>query len=238
MKKKFFFSTLFSVLICARLGFGQDVPTATPLPPPGDEPLSAKINPPKVLQPKVNPPPPAYYQDNTEATVDPLAVNPKLNKPIPTNRQPEKTEEIAEPETTKAPEIEKITPQKTETKTITEPEELKMATTDCLRLMKSHPVPADYQPGVDARGRSVVPADSGGATFLPKTFTIDVTHDIRPLLKLSDQQKSYLGDGLKVGTIAIGLDGSVRFNGMPIGSAKDAKFQALLEACKKRINGE
>jgi hypothetical protein len=108
---------------------------------------------------------------------------------------------------------------------------------DCSRLIRHTPDPGvAYQPGVDARGRAVAPADvpgSGGDALpglVPEVLEIPLT--VKPM-----QGKAYATHGA---ADAEALLGTVRydiardlftFNGQPIGS----EFQQdLARACAKR----
>lgn len=108
----------------------------------------------------------------------------------------------------------------------------------CLALTETVPggrggvAPADgaaYQPGVDARGRPVVPAEGlgGGADWsgLGKQFIIDLSVDVaeRYGIKLPP------GSTLPLGTVLV-RDGRVWFNGQPV-AGHDREI--LVDACRR-----
>ena len=84
------------------------------------------------------------------------------------------------------------------------------------------------KPGVDVRGRRVVPADRGGGSpiKLPKEITIDIGIDL--------EEKYGLGAGgdytgtAKVGKVTV-KNGQVTFNGQPLGNQEQ---QAITAACR------
>ncbi len=84
------------------------------------------------------------------------------------------------------------------------------------------------KPGVDVRGRRVVPADLGGGSpiKLPKEITIDIGIDL--------EEKYGLGAGgdytgtAKVGKVTV-KNGQVTFNGQPLGNQEQ---QAITAACR------
>lgn len=88
---------------------------------------------------------------------------------------------------------------------------------------------AAYQPGVDARGRPVVPAEGpgGSANWLPigETLTLDLTIDLVERYG----QRVPPGTSLPLGTIEL-RDGRVWFNGQPV-SGYDR--EVLWESCRR-----
>lgn len=62
---------------------------------------------------------------------------------------------------------------------------VKMSPRDCRRLVRRHPSgDVAYRPGVDVRGKPVVPADLGGGSRLklPKVISFDIKADLRNYL--------------------------------------------------------
>lgn len=108
---------------------------------------------------------------------------------------------------------------------------------DCSRLIRHVPDPGvTYQPGVDARGRPVAPADvpGSGADALPGLVpeVLEIPLTIRPL-----QGKPYATHGTGqseavLGTVRYDMGRDLfTFNGQPIGSELQ---QDLARACAKR----
>lgn len=108
---------------------------------------------------------------------------------------------------------------------------------DCSRLVRHTPAPdVAYQPGVDARGRTVAPADVPGSGadaipgLLPEVLEIPLT--IKPL-----DGKAYATHGTAdaeatLGTVSYDIArNTFTFNGQPIGSEDQ---QELARACAKR----
>jgi hypothetical protein len=92
---------------------------------------------------------------------------------------------------------------------------------------------ATYQPGVDARGRAVAPADlpsSGGQIQPPQSFTFDLNTSLTGfgIPSTSPIFQPTMG----VGKITVEDNGRrVLFNGQPIGNAETNAIAAL---CKQR----
>lgn len=108
---------------------------------------------------------------------------------------------------------------------------------DCSRLIRHVPAPdVAYQPGVDAQGRAVAPADvpGSGADALPGLVpdVLEIPLTIKPM-----QGKGYAtwgsGDSqANLGTVRYDMaKGTFTFNGQPIGSEDQ---QELARACAKR----
>lgn len=71
---------------------------------------------------------------------------------------------------------------------------------------------AAYQPGVDVHGNPVVPADVGGVpSVLPETVRIPVTVDLAQQLGLALPVGTEMNAA--IGTVAVGQDGHVTYNG-------------------------
>ena len=100
---------------------------------------------------------------------------------------------------------------------------------ECKRVLKRQVKSAEYQPGVDARGRRVKSADLGGGSpiKLPKEITIDIGIDL--------DEKYGLGSGGKyTGTAKIGQikvrNGQVFWNGQRLGNQEQG---TIVEACRR-----
>lgn len=105
---------------------------------------------------------------------------------------------------------------------------------DCARLTRHLPaanVSADYQPGVDAKGRKVAPADLPGSPntqiALPEVITIDLGFNLFDKYGLG-AGGLYKGEG-KVGTVSVKGD-KVYFNDQLLGNADQA---AVADACRR-----
>jgi hypothetical protein len=105
---------------------------------------------------------------------------------------------------------------------------------ECRQLVE-HSASADatYQPGVDARGRSVAPADlpsAGGGIQPPQSFTFDLNTSLTGfgISSTSPIFQPTVG----VGKITVEDNGRrVLFNGQPVGNAEASAIAAL---CKQR----
>jgi hypothetical protein len=108
---------------------------------------------------------------------------------------------------------------------------------DCSRLVRHVPdADVTYQPGIDARGRPVAPADvpGSGANALPGLVpeVLEIPLTIRPM-----EGKAYATHGTAqsealLGTVRYDMGRDLfTFNGQPIGSELQ---QELARACAKR----
>ena len=90
---------------------------------------------------------------------------------------------------------------------------------DCRRLVQHQPAPGvAYQPGVDARGRKVAPADINAAPQIrvPETITFDAAADLR---RFGIPASSPLFQpNVHVGRVDVQQDGRVFFNGERLGN--------------------
>ncbi len=84
-----------------------------------------------------------------------------------------------------------------------------------------------YQPGIDARGRAVAPADlAASPPVLAPSFTFDLRADLAPYLpRTSPLFQPQLG----VGRVTITPDGAVAFNGQALPSPERAAIAALCQ---------
>lgn len=109
---------------------------------------------------------------------------------------------------------------------------------DCTRLVAHAPAPGvKYTPGVDVRGRPVVPADLGGRPKmkLPDTIEIPVQLDLQKRLGLPANPNLYEMDDVTVGTARIRVkDGRAWFNGEPLTTDE---HHAMARACQKLGSG-
>lgn len=107
---------------------------------------------------------------------------------------------------------------------------------DCANLIQHGPsADVAYKPGVDVRGKPVVPADGGGGVQLamPEEITIDIEVDLAARFGLPPQApptKDLYRPTAKIGTVSY-KDGKAFFNGQPLTSPE---AEALAEACRKR----
>ncbi len=99
----------------------------------------------------------------------------------------------------------------------------------CRALVAHVPaVDTAYQPGVDARGRVVAPADLAGSAppALASSFTFDLRVDLAPYLpRTSPLFQPQLG----IGRVTVSPDGSVVFNGQKLDSPERAAIAALCQ---------
>lgn len=103
---------------------------------------------------------------------------------------------------------------------------------DCARLVQHQPAPdVAYRPGVDVRGRPVASADLNPTPQIrvPETITFDIAVDLR---RFGVSRTSPLYEpNLRLGTVTVGKDGRVYYDGQPLGDAENA---ALAEACRRQ----
>ena len=97
------------------------------------------------------------------------------------------------------------------------------------RVLVAHVPAADtaYQPGVDARGRSVAPADlAGSPPVLAPSFIFDLRVDLAPYLP---RNSPLFQPQLGVGRVTVTPDGAVAFNGQSLASPERAALAALCQ---------
>lgn len=104
---------------------------------------------------------------------------------------------------------------------------------DCSQLAR-HVAANDvaYQPGVDVSGNAVAPADleGSGQITMPETVIIPLTLDLASRLGIPPEGNAdYLARPV-IGDVAIGADGRVTFNGMPLTS--EAQHE-LAQKCQR-----
>jgi len=110
---------------------------------------------------------------------------------------------------------------------------------DCRRLVTRHRPSLDtaYEPGVDARGRPVAPADLlGGAELrLPEVIVIDVLIPLTEFLGEAAPPRTGHAE-VRVGEVRVGevrVEGErLSFNGQPLG---DPAAAAIAAACRLLI---
>jgi hypothetical protein len=90
----------------------------------------------------------------------------------------------------------------------------------CRYLTKHYMQPdVQYQPGVDARGKKVVPADlasGAGQIKLPDTITINLTSELKDWLPNQNYPNNRVGTSeIPLGTITVEGD-KVTYNGQPL----------------------
>lgn len=109
----------------------------------------------------------------------------------------------------------------------------------CKDLIKHTPdANVTYQPGVDARGNAVAPADIAGAApiEMPKTYTIPITIGLASALNLNTTQYPYnqLGEGTEtqLGVLTVTGDHAL-FNGKPISDEQQDNLAVLCMKANK-----
>ncbi len=107
----------------------------------------------------------------------------------------------------------------------------------CESLTSYEPAPdVAYQPGVDAEGNPVAPADldggSGSILKPDREYRVDVTVPLSDVTNTSDGSGAarVADSDVNIGTVTV-RDGKVYFDGQLIG---DESQHALAEACAKR----
>jgi len=104
---------------------------------------------------------------------------------------------------------------------------------DCDRLVKYHEPPGvEYQPGVDAHGETVVPADLGGGTNikLPDTIIIPIEVLIQDRFHIPPNSALWSAKA-ELGVVTVQGD-EVFYNGQPL---TDPETAALAEICKQQL---
>ncbi|MBP7253268.1 MAG: hypothetical protein KBA75_07280 [Alphaproteobacteria bacterium] len=94
---------------------------------------------------------------------------------------------------------------------------------------------ADYQPGVDTMGRSVVPADipAEAQLKLPETITVEITPALAHWLPNQNAPYDTLEQSrINLGTVTV-TGGLLTFNGEPLGPAKDDE---LFKLCAQKMD--
>ena len=115
-----------------------------------------------------------------------------------------------------------------------EPPAVGVSAEDCRAVVAHQPAPdVAYQPGVDALGRPVAPADLGGSPQirLPDPLVIPITVDLAERLGLSTDPGA-LEPELQVGVVTVDRAGRVTFNGVPLTSDDQAALEA---ACREAL---
>lgn len=101
--------------------------------------------------------------------------------------------------------------------------EIQISKRDCQQLVR-HQASADveYKPGVDVRGREVVPADVGGTQpklRLPNQLTIDIGIDLGKRLGIGGGGNQF-SSNVSIGKVTFDRrSGQITFNDQPIGNA-------------------
>ncbi len=105
--------------------------------------------------------------------------------------------------------------------------EVTVSKNDCREIISYMPAPdVAYRPGVDARGRKVVPADLAGGSSdfkLPDEITFNVGEDLA-----KDFNPKYTGEAV-FGKVSV-KGGEVFWNGRALGNKSG---NAIAQACRK-----
>jgi hypothetical protein len=104
---------------------------------------------------------------------------------------------------------------------------------DCDRLVKyQEPPGVEYQPGVDAHGETVVPADLGGGVNiqLPQTIIIPIEVLIQDKYHIPANSALWRAKA-EMGVVTVQGD-QVLYNGQPL---TDPESAALADLCKKQL---
>lgn len=102
---------------------------------------------------------------------------------------------------------------------------LRISQADCVRLVRHQPAPdVAYRPGVDSRGREVVPADLDGGVRIetPEHFLIPIEVDLVERLGIPD---SFRADAF-IGMVEVRGERAY-FNGRPLQSEAEAELATL-----------
>ena len=103
---------------------------------------------------------------------------------------------------------------------------------DCAALVAHWPAPGvAYRPGVDVRGRPVMPADlEPHRLALPEIITIDITVELFERLGIPPQGEANYGGEVRVGVVELDAGGRLTLNGEPITSEA---HRQLSEQCQR-----
>jgi hypothetical protein len=104
---------------------------------------------------------------------------------------------------------------------------------DCDRLVKyQEPPGVEYQPGVDAHGETVVPADLGGGVNiqLPETIIIPIEVLIQDKYHIPANSALWSAKA-EMGVVTVHGD-QVLYNGQPL---TDPETAALADLCRKQL---
>lgn len=104
---------------------------------------------------------------------------------------------------------------------------------DCDRLVKYRQVPGvEYQPGVDAHGRAVAPADLGGGYQIKPPEIVVIPIEVLIQDRFNIPQNSVLWDAkAQVGTVVVKGD-QVYYEGQLLG---DPEADALAQLCQEQF---
>ena len=114
--------------------------------------------------------------------------------------------------------------------------EVTMTRADCARLVEHVPAPdVAYQPGVDAYGRAVVPADlNGGAQIqVPEILHIPIEIDLLDRFGIPANPALYESD-IPIGDVVY-RNGRLTFEGQPL---QDDAAAELTRLCQKVMQGK
>ena len=104
---------------------------------------------------------------------------------------------------------------------------------DCDRLVKyQEPPGVEYQPGIDAHGETVVPADLGGGVNiqLPQTIIIPIEQFLQDKYHIPANAALWAGKA-ELGVVTVQGD-QVLYNGQPL---TDPETAALADLCRKQL---
>ena len=104
---------------------------------------------------------------------------------------------------------------------------------DCDRMVKyQQPPGVEYQPGIDAHGETVVPADINGGTNikLPETIVIPIELFIQDKYHIPANSVLWAAKA-EIGTVTVHGD-RVYFNGQELSDAEEA---ALADLCREQL---
>ncbi len=111
---------------------------------------------------------------------------------------------------------------------------LRVTEADCTNLINHITRPdVAYQPGVDVRGKAVVPADIDGGNDLGLSgdFRVTIEVDTADRLGIPADPNRYDAD-VQVGDVVVDQAGNVYFNGKPLG---DRHQQDIARHCREML---
>jgi len=105
----------------------------------------------------------------------------------------------------------------------------------CAAVVAHEPAPdVTYRPGLDVRGRPVVPADLNAPSIeLPEELAFEITVPMPSRNRRHFERDDYFGEAL-VGFLTLHADGTLSFNGRPLDEAGAASLRSACAAALRR----
>ncbi len=107
---------------------------------------------------------------------------------------------------------------------------LRIAQADCARLVRHQPAPdVAYQPGIELRGREVVPADLEGGVSVeaPRHFLVPIEIDLADRLGIPASPDNFQADAF-IGVIEV-RGKRAYFNGQPLQNEAEVELATICQ---------